>query len=39
MLNCQNRRHLVNAFRFPKLDAGAVTCTSAQIQMEEEIKK
>ena len=39
MLNQQNSHHLVNAFRFLKLDAGAVTCTSTQIQMEEEMLK
>ena len=36
MLNRQNSHHLVNAYRFLKLDAGAVTGTSTQIQMEEE---
>ena len=39
MLNWKNLRHLVNVFRFTKLDAGAVTCTSTQIQMEEEMMK
>ena len=39
MLNRQNSHHLVNAYRFLKLDAGAVTCTSTQIQMEEEMMK
>ena len=39
MLNRQNSHHLVNVFRFLKLDAGAVTCTSTQIQMEEEMMK
>ena len=38
MLNRQNS-HLVNAFRFLKLNAGAVTGTSTQIQMEEEMMK
>ena len=37
MLNRQNSHHLVNAFRFLKLDAGSVTCTSTQIQMEKEM--
>ena len=39
MLNRQNSHQLVNAFRFLKLDAGAVTGTSTQIQMEEEMMK
>ena len=39
MLNRQNSHHLVNAFRFLKLDAGPVTGTSTQIQMEEEMMK
>ena len=38
MLNRQNSHHLVNAYRFLKLDAGPVTGTSTQIQMEEEIQ-
>ena len=39
MLNRQNSHHLVNAFCFLKLDARAVSCTSMQIQMEEEMMK